>query len=491
MSESLKDVGVLEEALDALAPEILQASGAPGISVAVGAGEQVVLAKGYGLADIAAARPMDASTVGPTGSDCKPYTALAAMQLVESGHLGLDVPVNQYLDFTLANPHGQREVTLRDLLTHYSGLGTTFGFCDLAPPLPLGRHLERVFAEGRTDVYGGGVFPLWAAPVGAVYQYSNTGIALAGYLVERANPDGLSFPEWVHRRLFSPLGMTSTCFPPAQDAGHVPAGILARRSVGYATLPGTRFRLPQVFVGDYPAGTALTTPSDHCRFLLSMANRGRLGGARVLDAGLAEMMITPQASRGTDPDASVGLVWSLFSHGSPQFYFGHGGEYMWGWSNVSRVWPGQRVAVTANANQWDLGDNGTSDRPSHLAGRLVLGIVSAWAGGSDPRPPRPTASARSYLAGVMVADRLGPRLGLPTRLTPADAATITEAALPAAQEPWDPEAFRQALIDLRLARGPADMLPVIQRELPDHQRELLQRQLGVPRFGQLAALFRD
>jgi hypothetical protein len=222
-----------------------------------------------------------------------------------------------------------------------------------------------------------------------------------------------------------------------------------------------------------------------------MAGRGRLGGTRVLDAGLAEMMITPQASRGTDPDASIGLVWNLFGHGSPQSYFGHGGEHMWGWNNVSRAWPRQQVAVTANANQWDLGDNGTSDRPSHLAGRLVLGIVSAWASGSDPRPPRSAASARSYLAGVIIADRLGPRLGLPTRLTPADTRAITEAALPAAQDDWDAGAFRQALTDLRLAHGPADMYPVIQRELPDHQRKVLQRQLGVPRFGQMAALFRD
>jgi CubicO group peptidase (beta-lactamase class C family) len=489
MNESPRNVTVLEEALDVLVPEILEASGAPGISIAVGAGEEVVLAKGYGLADIAAARPMDAATVGATGSDCKPYTALAAMQLVESGHLGLDVPVNQYLDFTVTNPHGEREITLRDLLTHRAGLADTAGFCDLAPPPPLGQHLQRVFSQDRADWLGGRVSALWASPVGAAYQYANTGIALVGYLVERANPDGLPFPEWVRRRLFSPLGMTSTCFPPAQDAGHVPAGILARCSAGYATLPGTRFLLPQVHPGDYPAGTALTTPSDHCRFLLAMAGRGQLGGTRVLDAGLAEMMITPQASRGIDPDASIGLVWNLFSHGSPEFYFGHGGRRLWGWGNVSRVWPRQQIAVTANANQYDLGDNGTSDRPHGLAGLLVLGIVSAWAGGSDPRPPRSATSARSYLAGVMIADRLGPRLGLPTRLTPADATTITEAALPAAQEPWDPEAFRQALTDLRHAQGPADMFPVIQRELPDHQRELLQRQLGVPRYGQMAALF--
>ncbi len=486
-AKPLMDVAVLEEALDVLVPEILPASGAPGISLAVGAGEHVVLARGYGLADIATARPMDAGTVGPTGSDCKPYTALAAMRLVDSGHLALDVPVNRYLDFTVTNPHGERPITLRDLLTHRSGLGTTFGFCDLVPRPPLGRHLERVFAEGRTDVYGGSLFPLWATPAGINYQYSNTGVALVGYLVERANPEGVSFPEWVRRRLFSPLGMNSTCLPPAQDANYVPDGILARRSTGYATLPGVRFCLPQVYVGDYPAGTALTTPTDHCRFLLAMGNRGRLGGTRVLDADLAEMMITPQAPRGPDPDASIGLVWNLFNHGRPQFYFGHGGEYMWGWNNVSRVWPRQRVAVTANTNQWDLGDNGTSDRPSHLAGLLVLGIVSAWVDGRDPRPPRSAPSARSYLAGVIVADRLGPRLGLRTRIAPAAIHTITEAALPGPLASWDPVAFRQALTDLRHVQGIAEMYHVIQREMPDHQREVLQRQLGIPGLGRLAA----
>ena len=254
-------VDVLEEALDLLVPEILALCGAPGMSLAVGVDGEVVLAKGYGQADLAAARPMTPTTVGPTGSDCKPYTATAAMQLVERGLIDLDAPVNEYLgDLRLVNPHGARDITLRDLLTHRSGLGSDMGYCGMEPPPPLGELIRTVLADGRTDAYGGSLLPLWATEVGINYQYSNLGIAIVGYLVELLNPDRSSFSEWVRDHVFQPLAMTSTCFPIAQDAAFVPADILARRSAGYATLPGLRFRLPPIYVGAYPAGSALTPP---------------------------------------------------------------------------------------------------------------------------------------------------------------------------------------------------------------------------------------
>src|SRR5690349_14341541 len=119
------DAAVLAEAIDAFAPQIVDLCEAPGLSVAVGLEDEVVVAAGYGVADLASGRPMTVDTVGPTGSDGKPYTAVAAMQLVESGVLGLDDPVNDHLGgLRIVNPHGDRPITLRDLLTHRSGLGT-------------------------------------------------------------------------------------------------------------------------------------------------------------------------------------------------------------------------------------------------------------------------------------------------------------------------------------------------------------------------------
>lgn len=479
------DVSQLEEALDALVPEILAYCKAPGMSIALGVGDAVVLAKGYGFADLATRRPMTAETVGPTGSDGKPYTAVAIMQLVERGIISLDEPVNTHLGgLRLVNPHGDREITLRDLLTHRSGLGTDFGYCSRVPPAPLGEILRRAFAGSRTDLYHG-VFPLWATKVGTHYQYSNLGIAVVGYLVELLNPHGVPFSEWVRRHIFEPLAMTSSCFPPAQDAAHVPADLLARRSTGYTTLGGFQFQLPQIYPGAYPAGTALTTPSDHARFLLAMAGGGRLGDRKILTPETAASMLTPQAGTGPDPSAAVGLVWNVFDTGDG-VYVGHGGEYMWGWNSVSRFWPAARIAVTASVNQWDAG-GGVSDRPSHLAGRLMLDIVSAWADGRDPRPGRGTASGQSYLAGALVADMLTARLGISGSPAPAEISTIADSAIIAPGTPWDADAFHAANADVGATDGtlPA-MLHLISKQIPPHHLSLLQRQLGVPHLGRNA-----
>lgn len=466
----------LTETLDEYVPVILDHCEAPGMTIAIGAGDRVVWARGYGLADVGEDRPMTPDTVGPTGSDAKPYTAVAAMQLVERGIIGLDDPVNDHLDgWRIKNPYGEREITLRDLLTHRSGLGTGMANCERLPPRPLGEHLRKVFEEQRSDAYGG-MLPFWGTKVDINYQYSNLGIALVGYLVELLNPERLSFSDYVDRHIFQVLDMTSTAFPPAQHPDFVSAELLARRSTGYATLPGLRFELPPVYPGDYPAGTALTTPSDHVRFLLAMTAKD----GRMLQPQTAARMLTPQAGRGPDPTATIGLVWSLFQHGEENAYFGHGGEYMWGWNQVSRCWPRHRIAVTANTNQWDLGDIGTSDRPSHLAGRLVLGFVTAWVEGRDPRPARDPAAGLGYLAGLIVADRLTSRLGIRTPPTKAEIAAIARSA----HRLGDRAAFQRGMADLAATDGTLPALSALSsRELPEHQVDLLKRQLGVPKLG--------
>ncbi|MEV0384302.1 serine hydrolase domain-containing protein [Nonomuraea sp. NPDC050643] len=474
------DVSRLAEALDVLVPEIMGHCGTPGLSIAVGVGAEVALARAYGLADLATDRPMTVDTVGPTGSDCKPYTGVAALQLVERGLIGLDDPIDQ---MPLVNPHGERPITLKDLLTHHSGLGPGLGNWDRVPPAPLGEHLRRVLEAGRSDAYGGSLLPFWAGRVGERYQYSNLGIAIIGYLVELLNPDGVSFPEWVARRVFEPLGMDSTCFPPAQHPDHVPAELLARRSTGYATLPGYHFPLPPLYPGDYPAGSALTTPSDHARFVLALLN----GSGAVLDPATARQMITAQAPGGTllgpSQDISVGLVFNVFGGDHP--YIGHGGEYPWGWGHFTRAWPGPQVALVISANQYDLGDFTLSHRPSHQAGRLVAEIVTAWVHGADPRPRRDPVAARSYLAGLLVGDRLTTRFGIASEPAPEDVAGLARAAIVAPGLGWDPEAFRQAVGQVRLSTLP-DAAALTRRELPDHELALLKQQLGVPGFGTLA-----
>lgn len=140
--------------------------------------------------------------------------------------------------------------------------------------------------------------------------------------------------------------------------------------------------------------------------------------------------------------------------------------------------------MSANVNHWDLGDLGASDRPSHLAGRLALGVVTAWVQGMDPRPLRDPAAARGYLAGLLVGDRLTARLGIRTPPPAAVLAGIADAAVVDHGVAWDPAAFRAGMTGLTATDGTLPALAeLVGREVPAHHLDLLRHQLGVPNLG--------
>jgi CubicO group peptidase (beta-lactamase class C family) len=136
----------------------------------------ILFARGYGYADVENKRPMtaDATLVRP-GSISKLFTGIAVMQLVEQGKLDLDRDVNDYLDFHIPTPDGGVPVTLRRLMTHRAGFEEHVKglFSADRVPEPLGRWVTRSL-------------PRRLFPGGDVPAYSNYGLALAGYIVERA-----------------------------------------------------------------------------------------------------------------------------------------------------------------------------------------------------------------------------------------------------------------------------------------------------------------
>jgi CubicO group peptidase (beta-lactamase class C family) len=189
----------------------------------------------------------------------KLYTATAVMQLVEQGRIGLHDPLNAHLrDLRIVNPLGERDVTVYDLLTHRAGLTGDGASSDYARPLPLAEHIAdearrpTLREEARTK-------PRWSARVGARYEYSNFGLALLGYLVEVTNPEGLAFCDYVQRHVFDPLGMTSTQFPAFSDIGGIRPDLVERMAAGYAGFGPLFLPTPPIILGDYPAGTSVTS----------------------------------------------------------------------------------------------------------------------------------------------------------------------------------------------------------------------------------------
>jgi CubicO group peptidase (beta-lactamase class C family) len=374
----------LVEATRQFTRDVMQAYGVRGVQIAMARRGTVIWEEGLGYASLAGPTRMTVRSVFSAGSMSKTYTATAAMQLVEQGVLALDEPINTYLrrgaDFTIVNPLGAREITIRDLMSHRSGLTSDAGGSELDPPLALGKYLRDEYARPMLVVYSATSLPLWSAKVGEKYQYSNLGVATLGYLVEITNPEHLSLEAYVQRHVLDPLDMRSSQLPAIRDSAHLRPPLDRRFTRGYARLGVVDLPSPQIYLSAYPAGTLVTTAGDHIRLLLAYLNGGTYAGHRILRPETVKQMLTP----GLSP--STGLIWQLWNFGKHEFGFGHGGAYMYGWRNEFRAYPGLDVATVVATNQWDMMS------PHYgLASTAIQDFVVSWieherAGLRHPQP---------------------------------------------------------------------------------------------------------
>lgn len=172
----------------------------PGCAVGVAREGEVLLTRGYGMADLETGTPITPETIFESGSVAKQFTATAVMLLAQDGKLSLDDPARKYIPEL---PEYDRPITIRHLLTHTSGL-REWSSLVAAAGWPRGRRahtqaelLEIVFRQKALNY-----------PVGEYYSYTNTGYALAETIVERLS--GASFQAFTQERIFRPLGMTHT-----------------------------------------------------------------------------------------------------------------------------------------------------------------------------------------------------------------------------------------------------------------------------------------
>src|SRR5262245_4354319 len=161
--------------LDAYISRVLQTFEVPGIGLAIVKDGKVVLAKGYGVRRVGDPAPVDARTLFGIASNTKVFTATALGLLVEEDKIGWDVPVINYLPwFRLSDPYVTRELTVRDLLVHRSGLGLGAG--DLLW-WPESTYTRKEIARRLKDV------PL-SRSFRSAYAYDNVLYLIAGEVIE-------------------------------------------------------------------------------------------------------------------------------------------------------------------------------------------------------------------------------------------------------------------------------------------------------------------
>ena len=294
----------VEAFLDGFLPDALERARIPGAVVVVVRGDQVVLEKGYGFADVAKRRPvLPETTLFRPGSVSKLFTWTAVMQQVEAGKLDLDKDVNSYIDFKIPAYQG-KPITLRNIMTHTAGFEESVRYLisndpkavmTLKKQMPLALP-ERVFAPGTTPAY------------------SNYATALAGYIVERVS--GESFDDYVDNHIFKPLGMTHASFRQP-----LPKTLVADMASGYPDI--TQKARPFEIVIPAPAGSLSASGADMGKFMIAHLN----DGAGILKPETAKMMHDYKAP-GVGPLNAMALgFYEQWVNGHRAI--AHGGDTVW------------------------------------------------------------------------------------------------------------------------------------------------------------------
>jgi CubicO group peptidase (beta-lactamase class C family) len=307
-----------------------------GAVILVADGQRVLDVEAIGFADIDAKKMMPVNALFWIASQSKPITAAALMMLVDQGMVKLDDPVEKYLpefrNLWLAVEHDKdhqllkrpsRPITVRDILSHTSGL-------------PYRSALEQPTLDLlplRVAVASYAMTPLQFEP-GSKYQYSNAGINTAGRIIEVTS--GMSYEDFLQKRLLGPLGMKDTTFWPNDEQLKRLAKAYRpnKAGTGLAEIPITQLKTP---LGDrsrqpMPAGGLFSTATDVGRFCQMVLNGGTYKGKRYLSEAAVKEMTRKQT--GHVVPESYGLGWST-GGGT----FGHGGAY----STNMTIDPGRQV----------------------------------------------------------------------------------------------------------------------------------------------------
>ena len=291
----------------------------PGVSLAVIKDGKPLIVKGYGFANLEHQVPVKPETVFQSGSVGKQFTATAVMMLVEDGKINLDDKIGKYLGDV---PESWKDITIRHLLSHTSGM----------TDYPRDFDFRRDYTEDEMFKRAKEI-PVAFKP-GEKWQYSNLGYVTLGVLISKVT--GKFYGEFLHERIFQPLGMTSTRIINEAD-------IISNRASGYRLVQG------QVKNQEW-VSPSMNTTADGSLYLTALDMikwDAALASGRLLKNGGLDLMWTPiKLNDGkTHP---YGFGWAVRSVNGKRV-IEHGGAWQGFKSHIARF-PDNKVTVIVFAN---------------------------------------------------------------------------------------------------------------------------------------------
>ncbi len=462
---------------DARVEKLRTSIGVPGLSIAIVEDGRVTLAKGWGDKRLGGTDAVDADTIFPNGSTGKAFTVVALATLVDAGKLGWDDKVIDHMPwFAMYDPWVTREMTVRDLLVHRSGLGLGEGDLLQVPRTNLGRR-ESVWRLRYLKP---------ATSFRSAYAYDNVLYMAAGQLIEEVS--GQPWETYVREHVLRPVGMTrSTSDSPSRFAQPDRAQPHARidgpiRGMGHQIVLDERDELGR---NAAPAGGLAVSANDMARWMTVQLAGGALpGGGRLYSpVSAAEMWkpvtpmpITPMpaalaASVPTFNDYALG--WDVQDYKGAKIV-SHGGA-VFGFQSTVVLIPSRHIGFTILINSedgeiikglmYELLDHylGTpkEDWPAawraYKADRQAKATALLAATGAAPARIGPSLPVARY-AGVYADPWYGPiaitddagRLRIDFKQTPRMTGTLEHWQYDSFRTRWDDPALEPAYVTFAL-----------------------------------------
>lgn len=385
--------------LDAYIEQAVAEWDLPGLAIAVVKNDEVIYARGFGVTEIGGSEPVDEHTLFAIASTTKAFTAAALGVLVDEGKLNWDDPVQKYMPaFRVKDPFVSRELTVRDLLTHRTGLAGHNNLW-IASPFDRDEIIRRLRHLPQEKAFRSG------------YDYNNLMYIVAGELVEAVS--GMTWDDFLKQRIFDPLKMTRSTTRSA---------VVDQRDNVTSSHTKVGGRLTPLYRRNYDAlggaGSIFSTVHDMAQWVRLHLGKGTFEGRRLLDPSTIEEMHEPQMVIAIDDDdrelfpdrnfAAYGLGWRTHD------YAGRKVVQHTGWVNYTRTQvgmiPSEGIGMVAFSNStasslhtalmyhifdallglpeqdWsrrfleDSGESGGGSRPAHVEGTKPSLALARYAG---------------------------------------------------------------------------------------------------------------
>ena len=329
--------------------------GIPGLAIAIVRHDSVVYAKGFGVREVGKPEPVDERTLFAIGSNTKSFTATAMAMLVGDGKVRWNDRVTKWLPgFQLYEPYVTRDITVEDVLSHRAGLGRRGDMLWYGSPYNRDEVIRRIRylppnARLRTEM-----------------GYQNIMFSTGGQIVAAAS--GMSYDEFVRKRIFEPLGMTTsvtsvTALPGKPDV-----------ATPHAIDKDVATPIPHRNVDNIaPAGSIYSSVAEMAQYLRFQLGRGTYNGNRLVSGFALDQTWTPHVNAGGAGDSvsssvAYGMGWVLLSYRGHRIAWHNGGID----GMLSEMWtlPDDKIGITVLTN----------GSPHALGNALVMQIIDRLIG---------------------------------------------------------------------------------------------------------------